>query len=116
MKLFADDTSLYCIVDDQNETAEFLNSDLNSLSTWASDWCVNFNASKTTPILFTRKHDVNIPPLYMNDDVLEDVLKHKQLGIHVCPNGTWKDHTIYPFPLPHFALYVSLICDPFADQ
>jgi hypothetical protein len=31
MKLFADDTSLYCIVDDQNETAEFLNSDLNSL-------------------------------------------------------------------------------------
>jgi hypothetical protein len=23
MKLFADDTSLYCIVDDQNETAEF---------------------------------------------------------------------------------------------
>ena len=39
MKLFADDTSLYCIVDDQNETAESLNSDLNSLSTWASDWC-----------------------------------------------------------------------------
>jgi hypothetical protein len=38
MKLFADDTSLYCIVDDQNETAESLNSDLNSLSTSASDW------------------------------------------------------------------------------
>ena len=37
-------------------------SDLNSLSTWASDWCVNFNASKTKPMLFTRKHDVNIPP------------------------------------------------------
>ena len=53
MKLFADDTSLYCIVDDQNETAESLNSDLNSLSTWASDWCVNFNASKTKPMLFT---------------------------------------------------------------
>jgi hypothetical protein len=28
----------------------------------------------------------------MNDDVLEDVLKHKHLGIHFCPNGTWKDH------------------------
>ena len=37
-------------------------SDLNSLSTWASDWCVNFNASKTKPMLCTRKHDVNIPP------------------------------------------------------
>jgi hypothetical protein len=33
MKLFADDTSLYCILDDQNKTAESLNSDLNSLST-----------------------------------------------------------------------------------
>jgi hypothetical protein len=92
MKLFADDTSLYFIVDDQNETAESLNSDLNNLSTWASDWCVNFNASKTKLMLFTRKHDVNIPPLYMNDDVLEDVLKHKHLGINLCPNGTWKDH------------------------
>ena len=88
MKLFADDTSLYCIVDDQNETAESLNSDLNSLNTWASDWCVNFNASKTKPMLFTRKHDVNIPPFYMNNDVL----KHKHLGIMFCPNGTWKDH------------------------
>jgi hypothetical protein len=28
MKLFADDTSLYCIVDDQNETAESLNSEI----------------------------------------------------------------------------------------
>ena len=28
----------------------------------------------------------------MNDDVLEDVLKHKHLGINLCPNGTWKDH------------------------
>ena len=87
---------------------KLLNSDLNnlrelpfnlkcklnsqSLSTWESDWCVNFNASKTKPMLFTRKHDVNIPPLYMNDDVLEDVLKHKHLGINCCPNGTWKDH------------------------
>jgi hypothetical protein len=69
-----------------------MNSDLNSLSTWASDWCVNFNASNTKPMLFTRKHDVNIPPLYMNDDVLEDVLKHTHLGIHFCPNGTWKHH------------------------
>jgi hypothetical protein len=52
MKLFANDTSLYCIVDDQNETAESLNSDLNSLRTWASDWCVNFNASKTKPTVY----------------------------------------------------------------
>ena len=64
MKLFADDTFLYCIVDDQNETAESLNSDLNSLSTWASDWCVNFNASKTKPICLLENMML-IFPLYI---------------------------------------------------
>ena len=34
-------------------------------------------------MMFKRKHDVNIPPLYMNDDVLEDVLKHKHLVLMV---------------------------------
>ena len=28
----------------------------------------------------------------MNVDVLEDALKHKHLGINVCPNDTWTDH------------------------
>ena len=92
MKLFADDTSLYCIVDDQNEAAESLNSDLNSLSNWADDWGVTFNATKTKSMLFTRKHDVNIPPLFMKDTVLEDTLKHKHLGLNFRSNGTWGDH------------------------
>ena len=92
MKIFADDTSLYCIVDDQNEAAESLNSDLNSLSNWADDWGVTFNATKTKSMLFTRKHDVNTPPLFMKDTVLEDTLKHKHLGLNFRSNGTWGDH------------------------
>jgi hypothetical protein len=55
---------------------------------------------------------VNIPPLYMNDDVLEDVHKHKHLGIHICPNGTWKDHLneIYKKACSVFRLLTDFVC------
>jgi hypothetical protein len=43
-------------------------SDLNSLSTWASDWCVNFNASKTKnymiPELYSY-HTLMLHQIYM---------------------------------------------------
>jgi hypothetical protein len=71
MKLFADDTSLYCIVDDQNETAESLNSDLNSLSTWASDWCVNFNVNSIGLVFealkLTHQSDAQVLRLFKSE-------------------------------------------------
>jgi hypothetical protein len=36
IKLFADDTSLYLIVDDPNETADSLNNDLTKIHDWAT--------------------------------------------------------------------------------
>jgi hypothetical protein len=47
IKLFADDTSLYLIVDDLNETADSLNNDLTKIHDWATKWLVTFNAQKT---------------------------------------------------------------------
>ena len=70
IKLFADDTSLYCIADNHETAAESLNSDLDSLYSWSSDWGVTFNSTKTKSMLFTRKQDVNIPTLYLNDNAL----------------------------------------------
>jgi hypothetical protein len=43
IKLFADDTSLYLIVDDPQETAQTLNDDLVKLHAWSTKWLVNFN-------------------------------------------------------------------------
>ena len=42
VKLFADDTSLYLIVDDPNETANILNNDLETIL-WAETWLLKFN-------------------------------------------------------------------------
>ena len=42
-KLFADDTSLFTIVKDKNESANILNGDLQLISSWAYKWKMLFN-------------------------------------------------------------------------
>ena len=43
-------------------------------------------------MLFTRKQDVNIPTLFLNDNALENTLVHKHLGLNLNSKGVWKDH------------------------
>ncbi|MCG8077783.1 MAG: reverse transcriptase family protein, partial [Candidatus Thiodiazotropha taylori] len=47
IRLFADDTSLYIIVDCPLQAATLLNNDLSTISEWADKWLVAFNANKT---------------------------------------------------------------------
>ena len=47
IKLFADDTSLYMIVDDPVDAAETLNTDLAKIHDWSMKWLVKFNPDKT---------------------------------------------------------------------
>ena len=56
IKLFADDTSLYLIVDDPNETADSLNNDLTKIHDWATKWLVTFNAQKTETMTISKKN------------------------------------------------------------
>ena len=47
IRLFADDTSLYIVVESPNGATHSLNIDLNTISTWEKAWLVAFNAGKT---------------------------------------------------------------------
>ena len=47
MKLFADDTSLFSVVQNVNRTAAKLNSDLERIRLWACQWKMHFNVEKT---------------------------------------------------------------------
>ena len=51
IRLFADDTSLYIIVDYPDSAAQILNVDLQRIGNWASVWLVGFNANKTEAFL-----------------------------------------------------------------
>ena len=68
IRLFADDTSLFIIVDNPSTAALCLNSDLEKLSCWAAIWLVTFNPSKNESLLISRKINKPIhPPLYMQN-------------------------------------------------
>ena len=47
VRLFADDTSLYIVVDNPNVAASCLNSDHDKISKWAEKWLVTFSPDKT---------------------------------------------------------------------
>ena len=55
IRLFADDTSLFIIVDNAPDAAARLNSDLDKITRWAAMWLVTFNPSKTEALLLSRK-------------------------------------------------------------
>ena len=52
IRFFADDTSLYIIVDDPVRAAFQLNSDIEKVHEWATKWLVTFNPTKSESIIF----------------------------------------------------------------
>ena len=66
IRLFADDTSLFIVVDNPVTAAGQLNIDLQKISQWATTWLVSFNPSKTEAMLFSRKlNRPHHPPIFM---------------------------------------------------
>ena len=57
-KLFADDSSLFSIINDKRLSANKLNQDLNRINNWAFQWkmCFNPDTSKQAQeVIFSRK-------------------------------------------------------------
>ena len=54
IRLFADDTSLYIIVENPNAAALSLNIDLDKIYLWADVWLVEFNPLKTFTMTISR--------------------------------------------------------------
>ena len=57
IRLFADDTSLYIIVDDPINASNQLNNDLYKIHLWAKKWLVSFNPVKSESMIFSRKRN-----------------------------------------------------------
>ena len=96
IRLFADDTSLFIIVNNPTTAALCLNSDLEKLSLWASIWLVTFNPSKNESLLISRKINKPIhPPLYMQNVQIQEVYSHKHLGLYFSNDCSWHQHIDY---------------------
>ena len=93
IRLFADDTSLYLIVEDPAMAADLMNSDLEKIHKWSENWLVKFNPNKTEQLIISRKANPNRhPPGIMNNVHIQNVTQHKHLGLIINKTCTWNDH------------------------
>ena len=96
IRLFADDTSLFIIVDNPITAANCLNTDLNKISRWAETWLVTFNPTKTEALLFSRKlNKPQHPPLLMQNHQIAEVNTRKHLGLYLSNDCTRHHHINY---------------------
>ena len=84
-KLFADDTSLFTLVKDKNESTSILNNDLFLISKWAYNWKMLFKSDPTKPaheVIFSKKKMTQTHPIIsLNNIQVERVPYQKHLGI-----------------------------------
>ena len=63
------------------------------MNVWANDWLVDFNPTKTTSLLISRRQiPIAHPPLEMNNVILNETTSHRHLGLTFSNTCNWSDH------------------------
>jgi hypothetical protein len=107
VKLFADDTVLYTVVENPETSAELLNYNLEIIDAWSKQWLVTFNPTKTKLMNITLKKnaDMNCHPLYFGGTTLNAVSNQRHLGLEFTNNLKWSTH------IDKLIENVSTLCD-----
>ena len=96
VKLFGDDTSIFSIAKNKNDSAKDLTHDLSLISKWAFKWRMFFNPDSTKPaqeVIFSRKKDDSAHPnMFFNDIPVERASHQKHLGINIDEKLKFKMH------------------------
>ena len=84
-KLFADDASLFSVVNNIHTNATTLSQDLNAITNWAFQWKMTFShdlSKQAQKVLFSRKIKKLLhPTLFYNNIPLSNSLFQKHLGL-----------------------------------
>ena len=91
IRLFADDSYLYRIIENPQDTAE-LQSDLNALIKWEKQWSMEFYPDKCKVLRITKKLKPIEGDYYMHNHKLENVDEAKYLGLIIHKKLSWKPH------------------------
>ncbi len=85
VKLYADDTVLYTVVDNQKQSADEWNSNLVQVDKWAKQWLVKFNPTKTKLMNMSLKKNANFDdyPLKFDNNTLQHVSTQRHLGVDI---------------------------------
>lgn len=93
IRLFADDTTLVVSSPEHLHSSSILNTDLQNISAWASQWLVTFSPPKTQYMcIYFCQHDAAQYPLFFEGTQLPDVTEHKHLGVTITHTLSWSSH------------------------
>lgn len=93
LALYADDMALFISADTLAEATTLMQEALNKVGEWARTWGFIINASKCSFQTYSRKHNLPIPILRYNNQVLQHKTVVKFLGLYLdAPLLTWKSH------------------------
>ena len=124
-RLFADDTSLFQIIVDSNNSQISMNNDLNKINNWAFQWKMSFNPDpnkQACAVLFSRKKQQVIhPDLTFNNSPVSNVVSQKHLGLILDNRLSFTEHLNSKLPkinkgiglIKHLSKYLprkSLLC------
>ena len=94
--LFADDTSLFTVVQDPISASNDMNHDLQLISKWAHDRRMTFNPDlrkQAVELTFSRrKIIIDHPNISFNNTPVAKVMEHKHLGIMLDSNLSFSAH------------------------
>ena len=91
-RLFADDTSIGHVADDEHTLKNLINSDLACLNEWSKRWLVKFNQNKTDIMVFSLRNTLNHLVLDFNGIPINTVDSHKHLGVIFSSDCKWNKH------------------------
>ena len=96
VKIFADDTSLFSLVRDPNESSTKLGRDLGRVARWSHRWKMSFNpdpSKQAVEVHFFRKtNPLDTPPVYFNNLAVASCETHKHFGLLLDKRLTFDCH------------------------
>ena len=94
MLMYADDTTLYCNID-QNVSEEVINNELSKVSQWLAANKLSINVTKTKYMVFhLHKKVVTCPDLQLNGNKIERVTQFNFLGLILQSNLSCQSYII----------------------
>ena len=91
LKLFADDSLLFRTIENEGD-AKQLQADLDSLTSWADTWHMQFHPSKSLVMSITNKKKPLTHEYRMMNQTLRHVSSVKYLGVNINSSLKWKEH------------------------
>ena len=95
-KLFADDTSIFSVVNDILHSSNKINEDLLKISKWAYQWKMSFNpdiSKQAQEVIFSRKKTImNQPVAHFNNLHIKRECVQKHLGVFLDEKLSFSEH------------------------